>query len=385
MKDLKSAKRGFFPIFAVGLSISLGMSIGGTLFSMYATLYFNASNATIGLLASVSTLVSLLIALPSGVLSDKFGRKPMIILGLTASLVGVAILFLASSIRMLFMAQIVMGFSWPIFGPSVQALVADLASPANSGKAVGLYLLGPSIGMFSGPLIASLLLKFVSIRDTYLYSLIIVLLSLILAFWIKPARYTSQRPSRVPLGNFWETIKSKSVIATSLASASFFFLNSSVMTFYPIYALEEYNADPAMVAAVFSLRNLALMLVRILAVTRLASRIGEKRLIVAALMASTSVALLSLTQSWRQSAIFITLTGVGHGIIFPMGAMIIAESTSSQERGTANSIYFLFINATGTLSPVLMGFAAEAWGMAVLFLAIAVAPVIGLISSKYIP
>lgn len=383
MKKLKSIKSSFLVIFAIGLSLSLGTNIGGTLFSMYAALYFNASNSTIGLLAAVGTLVSLLITLPSGVLSDKFGRKPMIIIGLIAGLIGFAILFVASSIGMLFVAQIVMGFSWPIFGPSIQALVADLASPDKSGKAVGLYLLGPSIGMFLGPLIASLLLRFISIRDSYLYSLIVILVSFILALLIKPVKSTLDKPVRIPMGNFGKTMRNKIVLISSIVSASFFFLNSSIMTFYPIYALQEYRADPAMISAVFSIRNLALMLVRILAVTRLASKIGERKLIVTALMTSISVAIMPLTKSYGQSAILITLTGVGHGIIFPMGAMIIAESTSPQERGTANSIYLLFNNINSTLSPVLMGFAAEVWGTALLFPMVTIASVIGLIISKH--
>lgn len=169
VKDLRSLERGFYKIFAIGLFQSIGTNIVTTLFSMYATLYFNASMATVGLLVFFNCLPSVLIVLPAGVLSDKFGRKPVIILGVTFSLVGIATLFLASSIEMLFIAVIMTGLSWPIFGPSIQALVTDLASPSDGGKSVGLYLFAPAIGMFLSPLIASLLLRFVSIRETYLF------------------------------------------------------------------------------------------------------------------------------------------------------------------------------------------------------------------------
>lgn len=208
--------------------------------------------------------------------------------------------------------------------------------------------------------------------------------SLILAFLIESVRPTSKASSR-DKGSFGKVIKSKGVIGASLACSFFFFLLQSIITFYPVYALREYHADPDSVAMVWSLFYFVVMIARSLAVTVLPSRIGEKRLITTALMISTSVALLPLTKSLEQSAILTTLTGVAHGIVYPMGAILIAKSTSSSERGTANSIYILFVNLNTTLGPVLMGFVAEAWGINVIFPLLAIAPVIGLISSKYMP
>jgi MFS family permease len=382
VKDLKSLTVGFYKIFAIGLFQSIGTNISGSLFSMYAALYFNASMTSVGLLVSINTLASTLIVIPSGILSDKFRRKPLIIIGVAFGLVGTTILFFASNVAMLFVAQILLGVSWPIFGPSIQALVADRASPSRSGKAVGLYLLGPSIGMFLGPLIASFLLRFVSIRETYLYSLVAIIPALILAFLIGSAGYTQISSSR-NRASFGKVFRNRDVMITSLACGSFFFILQSVITFYPIYALQNYYTDPAMIATVFSFMYFFSMIARILAVTLINSRTGEKRLIVTALMVSALVALLPLMRGLEQSAILVALVGVAHGIIYPMGAMTIAMSTTTLERGIANSIYMLFTNLSAALSPTLMGFVAESWGITLLFPLLAVASIIGLTSSRY--
>jgi len=66
--------------------------------------------------------------------------------------------------------------------------------------------------------------------------------------------------------------------------------------------------------------------------------------------------------SLEQSAAIFTLVGVAQGVIYPVGAIIIATSTAPSERGKANGIYMLFSNINMAVSPVLMGFVAEYWG-----------------------
>jgi DHA1 family multidrug resistance protein-like MFS transporter len=381
---LKSVEKGFSKIFATGLSQSVGSNISSSLFSMYVALSFNASVATIGLLVSASALTSTLVSLPSGILSDRFGRKPVIILGVALSLISTALFFLASDITMLFIAQVIMGSSWPLFGPSIQALVADLAPPSRIGKAVGLYMIAPSVGMFLGPLIASFLLLSVNIRETYVYSFLVILLALLLAFLIASPK-NPPKESPKGRGSFSKAFKSRSVVVTSLACGSFFFVLQSVTTFYPLFALQHFQADPADVASIFSVMYFASMMARVLAVSKVNSRAAEKRLIIIALMISASVALLPLAGGFALSAVVIALTGVAHGIIFPMGAMIINSAAGPQERGVANSIFMLMVNLNVMLGPVLMGLVAQAWGLTLLFPVLAAASVIGLVSSKYVP
>lgn len=383
VKGLKDTQKGFYKIFGTSLCLNTGTGIGMTLFPMYAVLQFNASTATIGFLVSAGALACVPILIPSGMLSDRFGRKPLIILGSIFSFLGTVLLFSASSIELLLVSQIVLGISFSLFASPAQALVADLETPTNMARMVALYTLAPSLGMFLGPFIASLMLLYMPIRYTYLWSLPIILPSLILPFSIKSARSTSKMPSRASLGGFRKTLKNKSVVITSLVVAFFFFTVAALQTFYSIYALGQYGVDPATVAAVFSLRNLALIIARFLPVTNLAPKIGNKRLLIMGLLVSTSIALLPLAQNLEQSAIFIVLNGIGHGIIYTTGAMIITESTSLWERGTANAIYFLGLSVDNILSPVLMGFAAEAWGITIIFPILAMAPIIGLIVAKY--
>jgi predicted MFS family arabinose efflux permease len=157
------------------------------------------------------------------------------------------------------------------------------------------------------------------------------------------------------------------------------------MTFYPLFAVGQFQIDPSVISSVFSAMYFSAMIVRIFAVSKTDSRRDEKKLIVVALILSATVALMPLSGGLGLSAVMMALVGISHGIIFPVGAMIINSSTLPQERGTANSIFILMINLNSTVGPVAMGFVAQAWGITLVFPILATVSVIGLVSSRYIP
>jgi predicted MFS family arabinose efflux permease len=222
-----------------------------------------------------------------------------------------------------------------------------------------------------------------NIRETYIFSFLVLLPSIPLVFMIAT---TKKPPNDEPRkrGYFIKVFKNRSIIFISL-SVGVFFLLQSALTFYPLYALQQFKLDPSNVALIISAMYLASMMARILVVSRVNSREAEKRLIKIGLMISASIALMPLTGGLALSAIVLALVGVAHGIIYPMGAMIINTMTPPEERGTANSIFILMVSLNSTLGPTVMGFAAGAWGLTLLFPILAAASVIGLISSRYVP
>jgi DHA1 family multidrug resistance protein-like MFS transporter len=157
----------FSTIFIVGLLNATAVNVGFSLISMYAELYFHAPKIYIGLLSSIRAFATLLMAVPLGILSDRWGRKPVVTLSLLLGLTSLTTLFVAQDISMLAVSTLAGGVMWAAFGPSMQALIADISSPANAGKLVGLYTIAPSVGMFLAPMIGSLLLGLMTMRDIF--------------------------------------------------------------------------------------------------------------------------------------------------------------------------------------------------------------------------
>jgi DHA1 family tetracycline resistance protein-like MFS transporter len=111
----------------------------------------------LGLMLSVYSLMQLIFAPVLGRLSDRFGRRPVLLYSMAGSLAGYLLFAFAQSLPLLFLSRVVDGISGANIS-TAQAYVADVTTPDNRAKGMGMvgaafglgFLLGPAIGGFLG-------------------------------------------------------------------------------------------------------------------------------------------------------------------------------------------------------------------------------------------
>lgn len=118
---------------------------------------FGASPFTAGLLVSVYSLMQLLFAPVLGRLSDRYGRRPVLLISLAGSMAGYLLFAFAHSLPLLFLARVIDGMSGGNIA-TAQAYVADVTRPEERARGMGLigaafglgFVLGPALGGFLG-------------------------------------------------------------------------------------------------------------------------------------------------------------------------------------------------------------------------------------------
>ena len=116
---------------------------------------FGASPREIGLLIATYSAAQLLAAPLWGRMSDRYGRRPLIIAGLTAAAAAYLVFGLAQSLWMLFLCRFVQGSGGGTAGV-VQAYVADLVPPEDRTRALGWLTAAINTGVMLGPALGSL-------------------------------------------------------------------------------------------------------------------------------------------------------------------------------------------------------------------------------------
>lgn len=140
------------PVFVVVLIDLLGLTIIIPLLPLYAA-SFQADAATIGLLGATYPLMQFIGAPLLGRLSDRYGRKPILIISQIGTLIGFLILGFANTLFLLFISRALDGLSGANIS-TAQAIISD--STTEKTRTQGLGLLGAAFGLgfIIGPVIA---------------------------------------------------------------------------------------------------------------------------------------------------------------------------------------------------------------------------------------
>jgi DHA1 family tetracycline resistance protein-like MFS transporter len=140
------------PIFLVVLIDLLGLTIIIPLLPLYSA-SFGADPSTIGLLSAAYPVMQFIGAPLLGRASDRFGRKPILIISQVGTLIGFLMLGFANSLAILFLSRLIDGLSGANIS-TAQAIIAD--STTEKTRTQGLGLLGAAFGLgfIVGPLIA---------------------------------------------------------------------------------------------------------------------------------------------------------------------------------------------------------------------------------------
>jgi len=137
-------------------------------FLAYYVESFGARAAVVGLLMSSYSLAQFVFAPIWGRVSDRVGRRPILLLGLLGSVAGYTLFALAGTLSLLFVGRILMG----IFGatiPTAQAAVADVTAPEDRARGMGLIGAAIGLGFILGPALGGVLSNLSHVIDLPLF------------------------------------------------------------------------------------------------------------------------------------------------------------------------------------------------------------------------
>jgi multidrug resistance protein len=175
----------------------IGLLMIGPLLTFYA-LRLGGTASTVGPLFSAFAVAQLLASPIWGRVSDRYGRRPVLLIGLFSSAVGYLIFGFANTLWLLFVCRIVQGFgggtTWV-----AQAYVADTMAPSQRAKALGWLSAATSLGVSIGAGLGSLTHKLWGPQGPGLSAAVLVLLNMAIAWkWLPESRVVTQTEPAKP-------------------------------------------------------------------------------------------------------------------------------------------------------------------------------------------
>src|SRR5487761_2373503 len=176
--------RKLAPILGITFIDIIGFSMMIPMLPYFIT-HFGASPIVVGILLSIFSLCQLIAGPVWGHLSDRFGRKIILIISQVGATIGWAMLAFAPTIGWVFVARIIEGVSGGNIGIT-QAYVADLVEPKERSKAFGYIGATFGAGMVFGPVGGGLLYAKFGFATPFLVAAALQFLTLGLTIFLLP-------------------------------------------------------------------------------------------------------------------------------------------------------------------------------------------------------
>jgi len=297
---------------------------------------FGATGVWIGAILAAYSAAQLVGASLLGRLSDRVGRRPILLMSLAGSAASLVLCGLAGSLWLLLAARALAG----LFGGSIaaaQAYIADLTAPEERAKYMG--LLGASIGLgfVFGPALGAGLSRF-GFGAAAFTAAGLAALNLLFAFFRLPETRTAEQRShahaRFDWSNFADALHHPSIgrllAATFLSTLAFVAMEAT----FALLGQTRFGLDTSRLGLVFTFVGVVMVIVQGGLVGRLAPRFGERALATAgALVMAASLGALPLVHSLGAALGVLTGLAVGQGLTTPMLATLLSRATDADEQG----------------------------------------------------
>lgn len=307
-------------------------------FSLGATEYIA------GVIVATYSFFNLIGNVSGGYLSDKIGRRNILITGMAVNIVALMTYSLIDSVEALLLLRVIHGFSAGMLTPVAFSLVADLSRREAMGRSMALT--GISIGSAAvlGPAMGGIISSLATYQTVYFVLGCIYIIGILLViFTIKESMSKEERTFH-NVTSYRKLLLRPSLIIAYISSFTLMVANGSLAFGLPIkvnlIGLEDHITG--MLLSVFGLTAILVFATRINVIY---SKIKSMKLVMFGIF-MVSIAMLMLHFAPNQSFVLAVMIiyGVGFALIFPSMNKIIAENTEIYERGKANGIFYAFFS-----------------------------------------
>ncbi len=349
---------GFFAIFSTTLSKSPVLPL--------FTSYLGADPSGVGMVAAVSSFAGIVASVPAGMLSDRWGRKRMLLLSSVIFATAPLLYLLVSAIWQLAAVRLYHGLATAVFVPVSMALVSDLFQK-NRGEKIGWFSTSTLLGRFIAPVAGgSIIGALVMNPGTSYYTVYLVCgatgaVVFFLALRIPADRkeQKSVRTWRDTFSAFQSVISNRTILVTAAVEAAILFAYGTFETFLPLYAIKT-GLTAYEVGIFLSSQVIVLALTKPL-MGKFSDRHGRKsQIIVGTIIGALSIAAFSLVRGFFPLIGISILFGFSQSVVTSATAAYIADLSKGENRGSAMGLLGSIMDIGHTTGPLISGILA-AW------------------------
>jgi len=302
---------------------------------------FGAGPITIGLLAAAYSLFQLLSAPILGELSDKFGRRPVLLFSIGGTALSFGILGFANSIPLLFLARIIDGASGGNIS-TAQAYIADITSKENRTQGMATMMAAFSLGMILGPAVGGLLSVYGYSVPAFVAGAVALIATILTYFFLPESKKINattksvvvKRKGLINFRDFYDALTHPEVGLFLTISFMMMFAFSLMQGTFALFSEHSLHLTAKDNGYIFAYLGFIGIIMQMFFLKRILKWLPERRAIVIAIVCmAVALGLIAFSTNIALLFLAVTLLAFGNSISGPVLAGLVSKKTPDNEQG----------------------------------------------------
>jgi DHA1 family multidrug resistance protein-like MFS transporter len=374
-------------LFASLVTVMLGFGIVIPLLPFYVS-HFGASGSTMGLLMSIYSIMQFIFAPFWGRLSDRVGRKPVLLIGVSGYAVSFAVMAFAPNVVILIVARALAGILSSATLPTAMAYIADTTEAKDRSRGVGLMGAAMGVGMIFGPALGGLLAganlplpawllglmqtmvdpdtgRMINLSVPFFFAGLLALVTLPVIHLALPEslhqalRRDQPRPQGSRLSQLGTALKSPLGFLYLMALLLSFAL-ANLEGVLGLYAKDQFSLGPERIGLLMGAMGILSVIQQGFLIGPLTRKFGEERVLQGGLIVSMLGFLgLALLHNVWGMVVFVLIFNVGNVLLQPSVTSLISQRTLPEQQGAAMGSNNAFQSLGRAVGPLWAGFAYD--------------------------
>ncbi len=342
--------RALIPLLAVTFVDVLGFSIIIPLLPFYAQ-HYGASAPVVGWLIATVALCSLISSPILGALSDRLGRRNILLITQVTTTAAYLLLGLANSLPLLFCSRVVEGFAGGGLGIT-QAYISDVTTPEQRARAYALLGATFGISFILGPALGGALVRF-GYPVPFYTAAFVSLITIGLTLWLLPESHTppSHHP---PLRDTLRALLVPQMRRLLLIQLCFSLSFTMWVSVLALFLQKNLGFGPSQTSLFYASSGVIGVIMQTLIIGHLVDRLRERQVLLMGLICLTVAygAVFSYHQFWPLICLS-ALWSIGSSLTRPMLNALISQAADPQQRGALMGGADAINNFSFVLGPLL--------------------------------
>ncbi len=327
----------------------MGSSLVMTFMSIYMYKTLGMSMTQVGIADFITTIVGAGAAYIGGAACDAYGRKKLLVAGLSLQIVSYLLISLAvdtnAAIPLFILALAFNSFNGGLYRAIPDVMVADVVEPSQRVEAYGLLRIGSNLGWVVGPVLGGAFLMFTSYGNLFLITAMTTLAYLLIAVFILRDTKPKTKPERFSVKDIAVVASDRPFLAFCLIMLFMTIPYQQMYTLFSVYSSSYVGLNEFWIGVLFALSGLMVALFQY----PLSVRVGRHRmtsmLALAAVIFAFGFGMLSLSTAFFLPFICMAVITLAEMIWAPASSTMQANLSPEAMRGR----YFGFSGLTGNI------------------------------------